>query len=72
MSRKDYRRFIPNGTIDVEIVMRSSGLRPYSSASWPKIGSTTILNTPTTYKGIEEFKLKPNKISTAFDLRSFD
>jgi hypothetical protein len=36
--------------MDVDTVMRRSGLRPYSSASWPKSGITTILKIPTTYK----------------------
>lgn len=38
---------IPKGNMAVDMVIRSKGLRPYSSESWPSSGSTTILKIPT-------------------------
>lgn len=40
---------IPKGNMLVDIVRSSKGFRPYSSASWPSSGRTTILKIPTTY-----------------------
>lgn len=45
----NFHKNLPKGTIVVDTVRRSSGFRPYSSASWPRTGSTTILKIPTTY-----------------------
>lgn len=46
----NFHKNLPKGTIVVDTVRRSSGFRPYSSASWPRTGSTTILKIPTTYQ----------------------
>lgn len=58
---------VQKGKIVVETVTMSRGLRPYSSASWPRRGSTTILKIPTTYP--KKKKWGENSPST-FSLRS--
>lgn len=49
--------------MEVDRVRRSNGFLPYSSASWPSNGSTTILKIPTTWRKHSLYK-NTNQSST--------